>query len=78
MRVIRTNLIESYDQLMEFGRKHLSDKFFIEGVERKNLRNIITREMIANTLIHREFTSSYTANKQQTCSIVQFFLLYSE
>ena len=61
VRVIRTNLIESYDQLMEFGRKHLSDKFFIEGVERKNLRNIITREMIANTLIHREFTSSYTA-----------------
>lgn len=39
----------------------MSDKFFIEGVERKNLRNIITREMIANTLIHREFTSSYTA-----------------
>ena len=31
--IIRTNLIESYDQLMEFGRKHLSDKFFIEGVE---------------------------------------------
>lgn len=59
--IIRTNLIESYDQLMEFGRKHLSDKFFIEGMERKNLRNIITREMIANTLIHREFTSSYTA-----------------
>ncbi len=26
--VIRTNLIESFDQLMEFGRKHLSDKFF--------------------------------------------------
>nr|WP_294687220.1 ATP-binding protein [uncultured Anaerostipes sp.] len=39
----------------------MSDKFFIEGVERKNLRNIITREMIANTLIHREFTSAYTA-----------------
>ena len=31
--IIRTNLIESYDQLMEFGRKHMSDKFFIEGVE---------------------------------------------
>lgn len=26
--VIRTNLIESFDQLMEFGRKHLLDKFF--------------------------------------------------
>ena len=59
--IIRTNLIESYDQLMEFGRKHLPDKFFLEGIERKNLRNIITREMIANILIHREFTSSYTA-----------------
>lgn len=33
----------------------------MEGTERKNLRNIITREMIGNTLIHREFTSSYTA-----------------
>lgn len=58
---VRTNLIESYDQLMEFGRKHLPDKFFLEGTERKNLRNIITREMIANILIHREFTSVYMA-----------------
>lgn len=24
---VRTNLIESYDQLMEFARKHLPDKF---------------------------------------------------
>ena len=59
--IVRTNLIESYDQLMDFARKHLPDKFFLEGTERKNLRNIITREMIGNTLIHREFTSSYTA-----------------
>jgi ATP-dependent DNA helicase RecG len=50
---VRTNLIESYDQLMESARKHLPDKFFLEGTERKNLRNIITREMIGNTLIHR-------------------------
>lgn len=46
---------------MEFARKYLPDKFFLEGAKRKNLRNIITREMIGNTLIHREFTSSYTA-----------------
>lgn len=59
--IVRTNLIESYDQLMDFARKHLPDKFFLEGTERKNLRNIITREMIGNTLIHREFTSAYTA-----------------
>ncbi len=59
--IIKTNLIESYEQLMEFGRKHLPDKFYLEQDQRKSLRNIITREMIANTLIHREYTSSYQA-----------------
>ena len=57
--IIQTNLIESYERLMEFGRKHLPDKFFLEDDQRKSLRNIIVREMIANTLIHREYTSSY-------------------
>lgn len=33
----------------------------MESDQRKSLRNIITREMIANTLIHREFTSAYQA-----------------
>lgn len=28
--IIQTNLIESYERLMEFGRKHLLDKFFLE------------------------------------------------
>ena len=46
---------------MEFARKHLLDKFFLEGVSRISLRNIIAREMISNTLMHREFTSSYIA-----------------
>ena len=59
--IIKTNLIESYERLMEFGRKHLADKFYLEGNQRKSLREIITREMIANTLIHREYTSSYQA-----------------
>lgn len=59
--IIKTNLIESYERLMEFGRKHLLDKFFLEEDRRKSLRNIITREMLANTLIHREYTSSYQA-----------------
>lgn len=58
---VQTNLIESYECLMEFGRKHLLDKFFLEDDQRKSLRNIITREMIANTLIHREYTSPYQA-----------------
>jgi len=40
---------------------NLLDKFFLEGVSRISLRNIIAREMISNTLMHREFTSSYIA-----------------
>ena len=59
--VIKTNLIESYEQLLEFGRKHLPDRFYLEGVQRKSLRGIIAREMVSNTLIHREYTSSYQA-----------------
>lgn len=59
--IIKTNLIESYEQLLEFGRKHLPDKFFLEDTVNRNLRNTIVREMVSNTLMHREFTSSYTA-----------------
>lgn len=58
---IRTNLIESYDLLMDFAKKHLPDKFFLEGVNRVSLRDVLVREMVSNTLMHREFVSSYTA-----------------
>jgi len=59
--IIKTNLIESFDQLILFAEKHLLDKFYIEGNARVSLRGIITREMLVNTLIHREFTSSFYA-----------------
>lgn len=58
---VRTNLIDSFDQLMDFARKHLPDKFFLEDENRVSLRNIIVRDMIGNTLMHREFTSLYAA-----------------
>lgn len=59
--IVQTNLIESYGKLMDFAIKHLPDKFYLEGTDRLSLRNIIAREMLVNTLIHREFTSSYRA-----------------
>lgn len=59
--IVDTNLIESFDRLFEFAKKHLPDKFYVEDAERKSLRNIIVREMLVNTLMHREFTSSYQA-----------------
>lgn len=60
--VVKTNLVESYDILMDFGKKHLMDKFYLEeGEQRKSLRNTILRELVGNILAHREFTSSYMA-----------------
>ncbi len=58
---VYTNLIEAFDRLMEFGEKHLDDKFYLEGTTRVSIRNKILREMIGNTLAHREFTSALTA-----------------
>lgn len=39
----------------------MPDKFFLEDTQRKSLRSIIAREMLVNTLIHREFTSPHIA-----------------
>ena len=58
---IRTNLIESYDRLKAFVAKHLNDKFYLEGMERISLRDKIAREIIGNTLIHREYSNAFPA-----------------
>jgi len=55
------HLIESFDFLMDFARKHLPDKFFLENEINVSLRNILAREMVGNTLMHREFSSTYAA-----------------
>jgi ATP-dependent DNA helicase RecG len=59
---IRCNLIESYDRLMAFVEKHLSDKFFLEGTQRISLRDKIFREIVVNMLIHREYTNAFPSS----------------
>ena len=56
---IRTNLIESYDRLMRFVENHLPEAFVLKGDIRINVRNLLFREIIANTLIHREYTNPF-------------------
>lgn len=56
---VRTNLIESYDQLMDFVRKHLPDPFYLENDQHISLRDKIFREVIVNTLVHREYINSF-------------------
>lgn len=58
---IRTNLLESYERLIEFIKKHLNDKFYIEGEQRINIRDVIARELCVNLLIHREYSNPYPA-----------------
>ncbi len=55
--LVRTNLIESYDRILAFARKHLADSFYLEGIERRSLRDLIFREVASNVLIHREYSS---------------------
>ena len=69
--IVKTNLIESYDHLMAFVAKHLPDKFHMEGDQRISLRDKLFREVIANTLIHREFINEYPARLIITKSQVE-------
>ncbi len=53
---IRTNLIESYDRMMAFVSKHLDSNFAIgTDTTRYSPRDLLFREAVANSLIHREF-----------------------
>ena len=60
--IVETNLIDAYDLLMEFVEKHLPDKFFLENDKRVSLRTRIFREVIANMLVHREYTNAHAAS----------------
>ena len=59
--LVRTNLIESYDRIQAFVQKHLPDPFYLEGIERRSLRDAIFREVASNMLIHREYASGVPA-----------------
>jgi len=58
---IRVNLVDSYDRLMAFIKKHLSDPFYLEGTRRISIRNKIFREVCSNILMHREFSNAFPA-----------------
>lgn len=59
--VILSNLIDSYDRLMEFGKKHLNDLFVLDGIISVSARDHILREIISNTLAHRDYSSRFPA-----------------
>lgn len=58
---VATNLLDAYQLLAEFGRKHLPDRFLLNGDFATSPRDVIIRELVVNCLIHREFTSPFVA-----------------
>ena len=61
--VVITNLIDSYDRLieLEFGQKYLNDLFILDGIVNVNARDRILREIVSNTLRHRDYSSGFLA-----------------
>jgi ATP-dependent DNA helicase RecG len=52
---LRTNLIESVDIVLRFIEKYLPSPFYLEGIQRIDLRTNIFREIVANMLVHKEY-----------------------
>lgn len=59
--IVKTNLIESYEILMDFIAKHTSDKFYLVDNVRTSVRDLISREVVSNILVHRDFSSAFPA-----------------
>ncbi len=59
--VIITNLLDSYDRLIDFGKRHLNDLFTMDGIISISARDKILREIISNLLAHRDFSNAYVA-----------------
>jgi ATP-dependent DNA helicase RecG len=59
--MVKTNLIDAFDQLMGFIAKHTLDRFFLIDGLSVSVRTKIARELVSNVLVHREYTSAFPA-----------------
>ena len=56
-----TNLLDSYERMFDFGQKHLNDLFVLDGIQSVSARDAILREIISNSLAHRDYSTGYIA-----------------
>jgi len=59
--MVTTNLIDAYEQLNDFIAKHTLDRFHLIDGQSVSLRSIISRELVSNILVHRDYGSAYPA-----------------
>lgn len=59
---IETNLLDMYDRLLDFIAKYTMDRFALdENARRISPRNIIAREMVINSIMHRDIKDGHTS-----------------
>lgn len=58
---VACNLLTAYPLLETFCKKHLNDRFYLENGQAVSPRDVIVRELVSNTLIHREYLSPFPA-----------------
>jgi ATP-dependent DNA helicase RecG len=59
--IVRTNLIDAYEQLIDFIAKHTYDRFYLMNGQSVSIRSKIAREIVSNSLVHREYSSAFPA-----------------
>lgn len=57
-----TNLVRAYDMIIGFCERWTPDTFGLDGIQRVSARSVIVRELVANSLIHREYSSPFIAS----------------
>lgn len=60
--VVMCNLLRAYERLMDLCGRNLPEWPYIDGVQRKSLRELIMREVCLNMLIHREYGARHDAS----------------
>lgn len=59
---VETNLLDMYTRLLEFISKNTKDRFTLDSSNRRvSAIGIIAREMVINSLMHRNFTDGHTS-----------------
>ncbi len=59
---VETNLLDMYDRLIDFIAKYTMDRFALdENARRVSPRNVMAREIVLNTLMHRDITDGHTS-----------------
>ena len=59
--IVEDNLIVAYEKLMSFCLKHMDNRFVLDGDISIDARELISREVVSNILIHRDYSNAFPA-----------------